>query len=377
VAPALDAIAEHLFAGVMAPLVLGGAVLPGHAIGARAALALGEGRLPANRELATRVDAARLRRARRLVPVDALPDPSGAEWALVAALNDILQSANPDFDRRLRRRAATRILELAAAVVERVPFPGTAGEALSRHTWLARVPHVTRTDTTVRWWTGHAEFLGVEPPARLQAWPQLRRVEVVRTPVPVLELAPLAVDRARLTETVAALLARTPLTDLATCTRDAPLFVWHAAALNFVATGAGRTIALRALARLPPLETDAALGHATRSLLNVGLSHVAAPAVRLLAERAVADADRRLESEAGDRGPIPGAPVPTDATFARALGAVVARRALRAGEGSWSDAARLRLVRALAAPAQSTVAREATALLEPGARGEGASDGAR
>ena len=38
----LDAIAERLFAGVMAPLVLGGAIRPGHAIGARAALALGD-----------------------------------------------------------------------------------------------------------------------------------------------------------------------------------------------------------------------------------------------------------------------------------------------------------------------------------------------
>jgi hypothetical protein len=367
--PDLDAIAERLFAGVMAPLVLGGAIRPGHAIGARAALALGEGRLPADRDLAARVAAARLRRARRIVPVDALADPTGAEWALVAALNDILQSANPEFDRRLRRRAAVRILELAAAVLERVPFPATAGEAVSRHTWLARAPLVTRTDTTIRWWTGHAEFLGVEPPSRLQAWPQLRRVEVVRTPVPVLELAPIAVDRARLTETVAALLARTPLTDLATCTRPAPSFAWHAAALNLVSNAAGRTIALRALARLPALETDAALGHATRSLLSAGLRNVATPAVLLLAERAVADADRRLDSEAQERGALAGTAqnsIPADATFARALGAVVARRALRAGEGSWSDHARLRLVQALAVPAQSAIAREATALLEPG-----------
>ena len=371
----LDAIAERLFAGVMAPLVLGGAIRPGHAIGARAALALGEGRLPADRELCARVGAARLHRARRLVPVDAVPDPAAAEWALAAALNDILQSANPEFDRSLRRRAASRILELAAAAVDRVPPPATLAEAIARHTWLARVPQVTRTDTSVRWWTGRAEFLGVEPPPRLQAWPQLRRVEVVRTPVPVLELSPLAVDRARLTETVAALLTRTPLTDLATCTRDAPAFVWHSPALNLVSTAPGRTLAMRALARLAPAEADAALGRATRSLLSAGLRHVANPALSLLAERAVAAADRRLDALGSQGGALPddrGAGgtakggASTDAVFARALGAVLARRALRAGEGSWSDGVRLGLMQALATAAQSPVAREATALLEPG-----------
>jgi hypothetical protein len=370
----LDAIAERLFAGVMAPLVLGGAIRPCHAIGARAALALGEGRLPADRELGARVDAARLRRARRLVPVDAVPDPAAADWALASALNDLLQSANPEFDRALRRRAAARILELAAAAIDRVPPPATLAEAIARHTWLGRAPQVTRTDTSVRWWTGHAEFLGVEQSPRLQAWPQLRRVEVVRTPVPVLELSPLAVERARLTDAVAALLTRTPLTDLATCTRDSPAFVWHSPALNLVATAPGRTLAMRALARLAPAEADAALGRATRSLLSAGLRNVATPALSLLAERALAAADRRLDSMASQGGSIPDdrsaaggaqSATSTDAIFARALGAVLARRALRAGEGAWPDGVRLGLIQALATAAQSPVAREATSLLEP------------
>src|SRR5580658_1977082 len=150
----LDAIAQRLFAGVMAPLVLGGPILPGHAIGARAALALGEDRLPSDSDLGARVAAGRIRRARRLVPVDTLPDPSAADWALAAALHDVLQAANPLFDAPLRRRAAGRILELAATVIDRVPFPATVGQALSRHAWLARAPEVTRTDTSVRWWTG-------------------------------------------------------------------------------------------------------------------------------------------------------------------------------------------------------------------------------
>lgn len=379
----LDAIAGRLFAGVMAPLVLGGPVLPGHAIGARAALGLGDDRLPADSDLASRVAAARIRRARRLAPVDTLPDPGAADWALGAALHDILQSANPVFDARLRRSAAARILELAAAVVERVPWPATVGQALSRHTWMARAPEVTRTDTTVRWWSGHREFLGVEPLPRLQAWPEIRRVEVVRTPRPLLDLAPIAVDRARLTETVAALLQRTPLTDLATCTRAAPAFTWHGAVLDLVATASGRPLALRALARLAPAETDAALGRATRALLATGYRDLVVPALSLLADRALAEAERHLDSEGGlapggrsraheasqvvdGSGAAPAddrASARTDAIFARALGALVARRALRAGDGTWSDTVRLGLVQRLAGPAQSAAAREASAFL--------------
>lgn len=380
----LDAVAESLFAGVMAPLVLGGPIRPGRAIGARKALALGEGRVPADQDLVSRVAAARLRRARRLVPIDALPDPSGADWALGAAVHDLLQSVNPAFDAPFRRRAAARILELAGAVIEKVPLSATVGQALARHTWLARAPEVTRTDTTIRWWSGSATFLGEEPPPRLQAWPQLRRVEVVRTPRPLLDLAPLAVDRERLTEILTAFLSRTPLTDLATCTRPGPAFAWHAPTLDFLATTPGRALALRALARLPTPETDAALGHATRALLAAGYRHIAAPALSLLAERAVADAQRRLDSGGDPRraGPIGGAgatrteevvqapargPAP-DGVFGRALGAVVAHRELRAGKGLWSDEARLRLTGALTAVAQSAAAREASALLERGVR---------
>jgi hypothetical protein len=94
VAADLGAIAEGLFTQVMAPLVLGGPLRPVHAIGARSALALGEQRIPADRDLASRVDVTRVRRARRLVAVDTLPDPNGADWAIAAAINDVLQAAS-------------------------------------------------------------------------------------------------------------------------------------------------------------------------------------------------------------------------------------------------------------------------------------------
>ncbi|HEX3771968.1 MAG TPA: hypothetical protein VHV30_13925 [Polyangiaceae bacterium] len=352
-----QAIAERLFAGVLAPLAMGGAIAPGHAVGARAALALGEGLTPGDTELFARVQAARLHRARRLAPVDALNPPSGAEWALGAAFHDLLQAANPTFDAPLRRASAARILELAIGTLERVAPPATAGEALARHTWFARVPEVRRTDVEVRWWTGSREFLGAEPPRRLQAWPHLRRVLVSRVPRALLDLTPLAVDRERLTAGVSELLARTPLTDLATCTRASPLFEWRPPSLALLATGSGRTLALRALGRVPAAEVDAALGRATRALLGGPRRELAGSAVALLADRAVANAQQRLQSDRA-RPPV------AETSFAQAVGALMARRALVAGEGAWSAAERASLIDALAQPARSAAAREAHHLFE-------------
>jgi hypothetical protein len=344
----LEAVAGRLFADVMAPLVLGGAIQPGHAIGARVALGLGD-RVPPDADLAARVAEARVRRARRLAPVDTLPDPTAAEWALAAAFHDLLQAANPVFDAPLRRRAAARILELAIATIERVPPPETLGEALSRHAWFARVPEVARTDTAVKWWSGTREFLGIEPPERLQAWPRLRRVKVVRTPRTLLDLKPLAVDRDRLGEGLAQLLARTPLSDLATCTRAEPAFGWQASTLGVVSSGAGRTLTLRALARLPPAAVDASIGRATRDLLARAGRGVAGSVLALLAERSLLDAEeRRLE----------------DPSFAQALGAVAARESFATHAGVWSEHDRNRLASALAHAADSPAGREARQLLE-------------
>jgi hypothetical protein len=349
-------IERRLFEGVMAPLVLGGSVRPGHAIGARAALGLGRrGGSAVDRELETRVQVARVRRARRLAPIDALAGPTPAEWSLAAALHDLLQTANPAFDSGLRRSAAGRILELAGETLERVPPPSDVREALSRHTWFARVLDIARTDTTVSWWSGSHTYRGVEPPRRLQAWPELRRVSVAAAPHALLELAPLAVERSRLAGAVARLLTRTPLTELATCTRGAPAFAWSESSLALVATRAGRTLALRALAGFPPAEVDAALGRATRRLLATRRAE-GAPAVTLLAERTL--------GQAGGHGARPqGGPAGPDEAFARGLGAAAALLLLEASGDGWREDERQRLLAALEPSARTAEAREAMAML--------------
>ncbi len=366
----LRAVSEQLFEGVMAPLVLGGALRPPHAVGAQVALALGPAeRLPADIDLASRVQRARVRRARRLVPVDRFGPPTAEEWALAAMFSDVLQAANPAFDAALRRGGASRILSAGVAGLARILPPASAKDALSRHTWFARILDVARTDTTVSWWAGSGRYLGVDPPARVQAWPSLRRVQVSARPVPLLDLEPLAFERERLVHAVARFLERTPLTDLATCARAEPAFAWSPAALALVATGAGRTLALRAIDRLPPLEADAALGRASRELLRkltAPRGSAAAEPVRSLRTEALAvaslHADRVLAvAEAGEI--VPSAVSSEDAAFALGLGAAAAQPILAAGLGAWSAERRGALLASLETAASSPQGLQATALL--------------
>jgi hypothetical protein len=354
----LAAIEARLFEGVMAPLVLGGPLRPGHAIGARTALALGQGeRAPVDADLESRVQAGRVRRARGLAPVDTVAAATPAEWAMAAMLHDLMQAANPSFDAALRRSSAMRILEVASAGIEQIPEPRDVREALARHTWFARVLDVARTDTAVSWWIGSRTYLGVDPPARLTAWPDLRRVSVVATPHPLLELSPLAVDRTKLGDAMARLLTRTPLTEIATCTRPAPVFTWGDASLAFAATHAGRTLAVRVLARLPAADVDAELGRATRDLLATRPA-MGAPAVAILAERALSYAQGRLE---GHREA--GAASRPEIAFARGLGAAAALARVDAQPQAWPQEERARIEAALRRAAGSTAAREAALLL--------------
>jgi hypothetical protein len=279
-------IAAKLYEHLMAPLVIGGALRPERPIGADVALRMGkEADLSSvSHELVSRVQEARLARARMLAPVDRMDDPTPEEWTLAATWNDLLQTSNPALDSLLRRRAGDAILESAAFALAHTASPPNARDALSRHSWFGRLLEVARVDTLVSWWTGARTYRGADPPARIIAWPALRRVRVERSEHGLLDLEPLVVDRSRLSEVVAAFLSRTPLTDLATCARRAPAFRWSEATLSLVATRAGRTLTLRALARSTASNVDAVLERATREL-GVREPSTTAAALGLLSER--------------------------------------------------------------------------------------------
>ena len=357
-APDLGAIADRVFREFMAPLVLGGEMTPGKPIGARVALAIGEERVAGDPDLASHVTLARVRVARRLVPIDRVAPASEAEWALACALHDVVQSTNPAFDGVFRRSSAMRLLDLVDATLERVPTATDLRDALSRHTWLSRVFEIRRTDTSVSWWVGSTRFLGTDPPARLTAWPELRRVNIERTPRALMELPANggSVDAARVGASLARLLALTPITDLATCARAVPAFTWTKETLAFVAAPRGRSLALRAFARERASAVDAALGRATRALFAQKSWRAVHVALDLLAERTLGAA---LLATAPGKTPT----TKSDGAFARAAGALGAREQIATGRVALSEEDRRRVLAALEPVATSVAAREIEAAL--------------
>ncbi len=337
----LASIADRVYRGILAPLVLGGAMTPGKPIGARAALTVGIERGDLDPDLASHVMLGRVRAARAIAPVDRLGETTVAEWALGCALHDLLPATHPAFASTFRsHKTTTRLLALVDAVCEQTAAPESVGEALARHTWFSRVLEIARTDSTVSWWVGKSRFLGVDPPARLTAWPELRRVHVDETRLTLTELPShgAAVDMQRFTASLSTWLAKTPLTDLATCARAAPAFFWRAESLALLATPNGRTLALRALAREPELAVDEALGRATRAFAKRATSDAARLVFALLADRALAAA-LGPDTRDIDR--------PRDARLARAAGALAARAQLSADDSSIPSDARHRATRVL------------------------------
>jgi hypothetical protein len=362
-----QALSERLFSTFLAPLVLGGPLRPVKAIGGRAALSIGEHRVPADIDALSRTQLARVRVARALAPIDTLaPAPGADEWTLAAMLHDIVHATHPDFDAVLRRRAPMRILEIVEATLERVPAPRTIGDTLSRHTWFSRMFKLARTDVEVRWWTGSQTFLGTEPPARLLAWPELRRVQEIRTAHPLMELpsASGAADAHRFGQTVEAFLAKTPLTDLASIDRESPPFAWTRENLSFSSTQAGRTTTLRAFALLPTRKVDAALGRATRRLFVARATRALGHAIDLLRERVLQLAAARLGHER-EAPPLTlgGSAEEDDAAFALAAGALAATHWIGQTGGGFEEGERRALLGVLAPAASSAAAGELRALM--------------
>jgi hypothetical protein len=259
---------EELAHEVLAPLVLGGPVNPVRPFGGPLGLRLGIGRRIVDADLASRLDVARVRRARLVAPVDTVPELDEGDWAVLAALNDLLQITNHNLSGPLTRGRHARLALNLRWLLERIPAPRDVLGALSRHATFARVLDLARTDSTVSWWTGSARFRGEKPPARLLAWREIRRVHVDARRIPLAEMplgmTGVAVDD--FLDLIALWLTRTPLTDLATATRSSPRFAWSASTLALVATGPGRMLAFRALAHEPPEAVATALSTAFHAI---------------------------------------------------------------------------------------------------------------
>jgi hypothetical protein len=267
VADAAEERFEQLARGLLAPLVLGGKIELSRPFG-RLGLTLGEGRRMSDADLGSRVELARVRQARLIAPVDTLEELDTADWAIAAALNDLLQATNHELAGVLTMSRYAKLLRSVHDVCDLIPRPRDVGCALARHATFGRVMELGRTDTSVSWWTGSAKFRGQPPPMRLLRWRELRRVQVDTRRVPLMDMGegmPSNVSDGFI-RALDAWLECTPLTDIATATRSSPAFAWSPATIALVATRPGRTLAFRVLARQAPEAVRAALGKALAAL---------------------------------------------------------------------------------------------------------------
>jgi len=103
------------------------------------------------------------------------------------------------------------------------PGPASVADLLNRHALLRELFHIQRADVEVDYWAGNRVYRGMQPPARLTAWPTLRRVRETVKQVRWLSTEMTAAQQTLLLR----LLAQTPLTDLLTPTRPYPPFRWQ------------------------------------------------------------------------------------------------------------------------------------------------------
>ncbi len=177
----------QLVSGFLLPLLRGGALRVGRPIGESALARLGAALAHREAEGAGEGAVAALASARREVAARFLPSPpepplDEVSLRLGAALYDLLALGHPDLAAGTLGGLAHRQERIAAAALRfaAVGPPGSAREAVNRHSLLSRLPEIVRVDRTVTFWLGRQVFVGRTPPRRVTALPGLRRVRVER-----------------------------------------------------------------------------------------------------------------------------------------------------------------------------------------------------
>jgi hypothetical protein len=171
-------MARSFVSSFLLPLVCGGRVHVGRPFGPAAVERLA--RLAFAPEAADAVAAlAVVRRdvAARFLRDAAAPPLDAATLRLGAALHDLLVLVHPALEGPGVTRRQARVAAAAHALASLGP-PASAEEAVERHSLLARVAEIARTDSTVTFWLGRETFVGRVPPPRVTAMPNLRRVRV-------------------------------------------------------------------------------------------------------------------------------------------------------------------------------------------------------
>ncbi len=165
------------------------------------------------------------------------------ELALAVGLHNALVLAHPDADGSLVTDAMRRKIASTALRMVSQPISRDRTRVLARHALLHNLLDLGRADVTVSWWTGRARFLGQKPSARLTAWKGVRRVreEVTRAGFDELLASP------EVAPVMAALLRRTPLTQLLGVSPSAPPLHWEDAVFLLRDAEVARAVAYAAV----------------------------------------------------------------------------------------------------------------------------------
>ena len=172
-------MARSFVSSFLLPLVRGGRLHVGRPLGPSAAprferlLAAGVDAEAVEASLAARRRAV----AARFLRDAAAPPLDASTLRLGAALHDLLVLVHPALEGAGSSRRQARVAAAALALASLGP-PASAAEAVERHSLLARVAEIARTDSTVSFWLGRETFVGRVPPPRVTAMPALRRVRV-------------------------------------------------------------------------------------------------------------------------------------------------------------------------------------------------------
>ena len=169
-------MARAFVSSFLLPLVRGGRLSVGRPLGARAVARLRRAVLDEDAAVAA-LAAGRQAVAGRFLPDAPAPPLDEATLRLGAALHDLLVLVHPGLDGPGVVRRQERVARAAHALAS-LGAPGSALEAVNRHTLLARVAEIARTDSTVSFWLGRETYVGRVPPPRVTALPRLRRVRV-------------------------------------------------------------------------------------------------------------------------------------------------------------------------------------------------------
>jgi len=202
--------AEAFLERFVLPLVAGGELHVGRPLDAED-LQLVEAELVIEGEASLAIFAARRRRAARLwlYPVELQLD--GPALRMLVGLHNLLFLNHPDADRWWRsNRAIRRVRTFTTGCLE-LPPPASDEELVARHTLLANLPGLSRTDTQIKYWAGTRTYEGMSPPTRQQY-----QINLLAESGEGEDDLPL----------LALLLRFSPLTDLLSPRRPAPPFEW-------------------------------------------------------------------------------------------------------------------------------------------------------